>query len=663
MCGIAGILDARMAAPEREAIVRRMLGVIRHRGPDQFGVFLDPAVALGSARLSIIDLSGGQQPLCNEDGSLWIVFNGEIFNHVELRAGLEARGHRFATRSDTEVILHLYEELGPACLAEFNGQFAFAIWDVRTQRLFLARDRVGVRPLFYAEAGGRLRFGSEIKCLFCDPQIPRELDPAGLGEAFTFWAPQAPRTAFVGVRELPPGHYLEISAGGTPRLHRWWGLSFTEAAEPGRPVRSESDWVEEFRETLIDAVRIRLRADVPVGAYLSGGLDSSTVAAVVRRYTGSRLSTFSISFDDEHFDESAFQLRMAKELGTEHQVVRATHGEIGRIFPEVIWHTEAPLLRTAPAPMFLLSRLVRSTGYKVVLTGEGADEFLCGYDLFKEAKVRRFWARQPGSRWRPLLLQRLYQDIARLSQSGGAFLTAFFKDRLTDVDCPWYSHLIRWRNTRRCARFFDARILAAQPEKPDGAWRDWVPPAGFARWGPTEQAQYWEITTFLSPYLLSSQGDRMGMAHSVEGRFPFLDARMMALAGRLPTRMKLRGLREKHILREAARSWLPAEIHERPKRPYRAPIHRSFFGPSRPDYVDDVLSAPAVAAAGCFEPAAVAQLARRAASGAGLGETDDMALAGIISTQLLHRQFVAGWRAVSPVGGRDDVKRCVHLVD
>ncbi len=664
MCGIAGILDVKMARPEREAIVRRMLGAIRHRGPDQFGVYLDRSVALGSARLSIVDLGGGQQPISNEDGSLWVVFNGEIFNHVELRAGLEARGHRFSTRTDTEVIVHLFEELGPACLDQFNGQFALAIWDVRRHRLFLARDRLGVRPLFYTQTEGAFLFGSEIKCLFSDPRVRRAIDPVGLGHVFTFWASQPPQTAFRDIRELPAGHCLELALDRAPIVRAWWRMEFGD----GSPAtvdrgRSEADWVAEFQATLIDAVRIRLRADVPVGAYLSGGLDSSTIASVVRRFAGNRLSTFSIAFDDANYDESAFQLRMARELGTEHQVVRATHAEIGRIFPEVIWHAEAPLLRTAPAPMFLLSNLVRKSGYKVVLTGEGADEFLCGYDIFKESKIRRFWARHPDSRWRPLLLQRLYQDIARLAQSGGAFLTAFFKERLTDVDCPWYSHLIRWRNTRRCARFLSRAARVGLSESLDDAWSGWDEPAGFARWGPTERAQYWEIFTFLSPYLLSSQGDRMGMAHSVEGRFPFLDCRMVSLAARLPARLKLRGLREKHILREASRDWLPAEIQERPKRPYRAPIHRSFFGGAKPEYLDDLLSPAAVAEAGWFEPAAVEQLVKRAASGAGLSETDDMAVAGIISTQLLHRRFVADWQAVPPVGGNDDVKRCVQDAD
>jgi asparagine synthase (glutamine-hydrolysing) len=660
MCGIAGILEADTAAREREELVRRMLGAIRHRGPDQFGVLVDDDVTLGSARLSIVDLACGQQPIANEDGSLWVVFNGEIFNHVELRAELEARGHRFTTHTDTEVIVHLYEEMGPRCLERFNGQFAIALWDTRRRALFLARDRLGVRPLFYAHAGRALLFASEIKALFVDARLRRELDPAGLEQVFTFWSAQSPGTVFRDIVELPPGHYLEV-AEGRLRLTRYWSVEFQPEPMAEIGEATAGALVEEFRATLIAAVRLRLRADVPVGAYLSGGLDSSTIASIVRRFTTNRLDTFSIAFDDAGFDESAFQQRMARDLGTEHQVVRATHDEIGDVFPDVVWHAETPLLRTAPAPMFLLSRLVRRAGYKVVLTGEGADEFLCGYDLFKEDKVRRFWARQPDSRWRPLLLQRLYQDIARLSQGTGAFLGAFFKDRLTEVECPWYSHLIRWRNTRRAMRFFSPALQAGRAGGVDelvrglasaeaGAWR---------RGGPTERAQYWEIRTFLSSYLLSAQGDRMGMAHSVEGRFPFLDYQMVSLALRLPTRMKLRGLRDKHILRLASREWLPAEINQRPKRPYRAPIHRSFFGKKSPDYLAELLGDNALARAGLFAPQAVRQLVRRAESGAGLGETDDMALAGIISSQLLHHQFIERFRTGTAVGQADDVK-CIR---
>lgn len=658
MCGIAGIVEQAGDPMTREALLRSMLGMIRHRGPDQFGMYLDEQAALGNARLSIIDLGGGQQPISNEDGSLWVVFNGEIFNYIELRKELEANGHVFATHSDTEVILHAFEENGPQCLNRFNGQFAIAIWDVRQRSLFLGRDRLGVRPVYYAPLPGRLLFASEVKALLADSRLGRAIDLAGLEQVFTFWGALAPRTIFQGIHELPAGHFL-IATDGEVKVERYWSIQFRGAEVPADGIATpDAAYVEQLRHLLIDATQIRLRADVPVGAYLSGGLDSSTIAAIIRRFTPNKLTTFSIAFNDTNYDESEFQRTMAAHLGTEHQVVQATHAEIGRVFPDVIWHTEMPVMRTSPAPMFLLSRLVHQSGYKVVLTGEGADEFFCGYDIFKEAKVRRFWARQPDSRWRPQLIERLYQDIGRLAQSKGAFLTAFFKERLTDVDCPWYSHLIRWRNNRRACRFFSAEAKASMLAGAEDHLRSLPLPRGFLQWGSLEKDQYWEISIFLSQYLLSSQGDRVAMAHSVEGRYPFLDYRVVEFASRLPARMKLRVLRDKHIVREAAKDWLPAEITHRPKRPYRAPIQRSFFGFEGAEYVEELLGESAVRAAGLFDPMAVAQFVRRLKDGKPVGETDEMALAGVLSAQLLHQRFVKDFRISRPVADGDDVKVC-----
>lgn len=657
MCGIVGIVNLAEAEPVDDGIIRQMLALIRHRGPDQFGIYLDEVAGLGSARLSIIDLSSGQQPICNEDGALWIVFNGEIFNYLELREELVARGHCFATHTDTEVILHAYEEFGTDCLRRFNGQFAFAIWDARQRSLLLARDRVGVRPLFYARAGGALVFGSEIKALLADRRLRAEIDPVALDQVFTFWSTVSPHTVFRGIAEIPPGHFL-LACGETMKLQCYWQVDFLSAEEQGRKevaARSEADYLEEFRDLLVDATKIRLRADVPVGAYLSGGIDSSTIAAVIRRHTGSHLDTFSIAFSDPRFDESDFQRRMAKFLGTDHQVVFATHADIGRAFPDVIWHAETPLLRTAPVPMFLLSRLVRERRFKVVLTGEGADEFLAGYDIFKEAKVRRFCARQPDSKWRPLLFKRLYPDIAELSANSATFLSAFFSG---DAEAPDFSHAVRWRNSGRTRRFFSEDLTAAAETGGPCGPKAVRYPEGFMRWGPLERGQYLESTIFLSQYLLSSQGDRVAMAHSVEGRYPFLDYRLIEFCNRLPSRLKLRGLTEKYLLRLLARDWLPEEIWKRPKRPYRAPIHRSFFNEAKLDYVQELLAPENVKAAGLFKAPAVSQLVKKIQQGSSIGETDDMALAGILSTQLVHHQFVTHYSMPPPLSEQEDVKVC-----
>ena len=479
----------------------------------------------------------------------------------------------------------------------------------------------------------RLVFGSEIKALLAHPAVQARLSPAALSQLFTFWSVLPPATIFDGISQLPPGHYLLLKDGRWD-IQPYWSPDFTVSDEQ----RTADSYAEELESLLIDATQIRLRADVPVGAYLSGGLDSSLTTAFIRKHTATPLDTFSIAFSDPQFDESPYQRRMAHELGTDHRVVYCTHEDIGRIFPDVIWHVETPLLRTAPAPMFLLSQLVHEHNLKVVITGEGADEILGGYDIFKEMAIRRFWAKQPDSQIRPLLLGRLYPEIGQLNQGNSAFLMAFFKKNLEDTQLPYYSHLIRWTNTARNQRF-----LAQQQTAPLRLAEEQVPlPEQFMQWSGLAQAQYLEITTFLSSYLLAAQGDRVAMAHSVEGRFPFLDYRVIEFCNRLPERMKLRGLTEKWLLRRIARDYLPAEISTRRKRPYRAPILRSFFGAdgAKFDYVRELVSAEAINRSGLFNPRAVGQLVAKAASGPPFSENDEMALVGILSTQLVDYQFV-----------------------
>ena len=654
MCGIAGVFSPSSSGAIEPDTLRGMLGQIRHRGPDEFGIYLADQVGLGSARLSIVDLEQGQQPIPNEDRTLWIVFNGEIFNHPALRDDLRARGHRFRTQTDTEVILHLYEEMGPACLDRLNGQFAFAIWDERNEHLFLARDRYGIRPLFYTQVGDDLLFGSEIKSFLAHPGFSAEIDPTALAQTFTYWSPLGDRTAFRDVRQVPPGHHIHIDKDGL-RSASYWEVTFPPARNgEKRPVEA---YVEDFRDLLIDATTSRLRGDVPVGAYLSGGLDSSVITTVIRKFAGNQLDTFSIAFDDTAFDESSHQERMASYLGTDHHVLRARYADIGWAFPDVIWHTEAPILRTSPAPLYLLSRAVQEAGYKVVLTGEGADEFLAGYNIFKEAAVRRFWARQPDSAWRPRLFERIYPYIDGLQGRQGAVLARFFGHRLNDVDAPDYSHAIRWRNTARTQRFFSAALreqIGQQSVTDAGADALTLPPE-FETWDPLHQAQYLEITIFLAQYLLSSQGDRMAMAHSVEGRFPFLDHRLTTFCNQVPPRLKLRGLTEKYLLKQVAREWVPDDIWTRTKRPYRAPIHRSFLHDETPAYVDEVLHPTSIERSGYFNPVAVQRLVKKATERGRLSETDDMALAGILSTELLHHHFVDAARWDGALSDTDHV--------
>ena len=661
MCGIAGVINRSSVAPVERQTLQHMVGAVRHRGPDEFGFYLDPYVGLGSARLSIVEPEHGQQPISNEDESLWIVFNGEIFNHAALRKKLVAAGHRFSTRTDTEVILHLYEELGPGCLRHLNGQFAFAIWSRERKRLFLARDRVGIRPLFYTSINGRFMFGSEVKALLANDQVTAELDPLALDQVFTYWSPIAPRTPFRKIKQLPAGHYLRVDKAEVS-VTRYWRTNFPPV--PDKSDREEDrpldEYLDAFRELLIDATTCRLRGDVPVGAYLSGGLDSSTITAIIRQHTCNRLDTFSVAFDDVDFDESDHQKRMARYLGTDHHVLRATYEDIGRVFPEVVWHTEAPILRTSPAPLFVLSKSVRDAGFKVVLTGEGADEFLAGYNIFKEAAVRRFWARQPDSDWRPRLFQRIYPYIAAFNDGNGAMLANFFRQGLMDVHAPDYSHAIRWRNTGRAKRFFSRALRRCIEAERVSASADVAYPENFEDWDPLHRAQYLEITTFLSEYLLSSQGDRVAMAHSVEGRYPFLDHRVMNFCNQLPPRLKLRGLTEKYLLKQAAKEWLPDDICRRTKRPYRAPIHPSFIRDGAPEYVQDLLSEKKLEQAGYFDPDVVRRLVAKVQQRGRLGETDDMALVGVLSTQLLHHQFVEGYQHPSVIPDSARIKVIDH---
>lgn len=646
MCGIAGILNLRdgLAPPEPEALAA-MIGALRHRGPDEFGVLRDRHAGLAHARLSIIDLATGQQPMANEDGTLWLVFNGEIFNYVELRAELIGRGHRFATRSDTEVILHAWEEWGEAAFERMNGQWAIALWDASRERLVLSRDRVGVRPLYLCQHAGRLYFASEVKAIFAaERSIPRELDPVGLDETFTFWTVVPPQSVFRGVRELEPGTTRIYDRGRAPRDHVYWRPAFpVNEADGFRGSLAEA--AQATRRALETATALRmLRADVPVGSYLSGGLDSSLVAALGLRAKGERFQTFSLRFDDAEYDETAYQREMVRFLGSEHREVVVGRADIARAFPEVVRHAERPVLRTAPAPLYLLSRLVHESGIKVVLTGEGADEMFAGYDLFREAKVRRFWARCPQSRLRPRLLERLYPYLARSPVAQQATARMFFGRNLAAWNEPGFSHEPRWATTAALKRLLDPAVRAAGEAAATVQRLLDTLPAEFRRWSPLARDQYLEIRTLLSGYLLSSQGDRMLMAHSVEGRFPFLDREVMALAASLPPRYKLRVLEEKHVLKLAAEGLVPEDILRRKKQPYRAPDAACFVGQDAPAYVGELMDEAAIRAAGIFEARAVAQLWRKCLAhrpDEPFSNSDNMALVGVLSTQLLWRQFVA----------------------
>lgn len=639
MCGIAGIYNHRNPA-EAEQTAQRMIAALRHRGPDESGIYVDDRVCLGHARLSILGLETGTQPISNRDESLWIIYNGEVFNYLELKEELIQKGYRFKTDTDTEVVLALYEEYGTECLKMLNGQFAIAIWDVRKEYLFLARDRVGIRPLFYTEQDGKFIFASEIKAIFTEPSVSRKIDTEALSQIFTFWTTVTPYTAFENISELPPGHYMTVGLTGRSEPKPFWSLPCFSEEDRWQGTFEEAE--EELRSLLKDAVRLRLRADVPVGAYLSGGLDSSVLTSLIAKNFNNKLRTFSLSFQEDAFDESVYQNEMVDYLQTDHRDVRVSNQHVRDNFSQVIWQCEKPLLRSGPVPLFSLSKLVRDNNFKVVLTGEGADEVFGGYNIFKEAKLRKFWARQPESKWRPLLVERLYPYVFKDPKRARMFLQQFFAVKSADLESPFFSHNVRWKNSGKNRNFFSNQIkLQLGDYNPYSAMERRLPPS-FMQRDTFSKAQFLEMDVFLSNYLLSSQGDRVGMGNSIELRLPFLDKRVIEFAAKLPAHWKIKGLNEKYILKQSFRGMVPEGIRNRAKQPYRAPIKESFLTDESGSYIADLLSEKAIREYGYFDAKKVSLLCKRFSANAkqAASEVQNMALIGILSTQILHQQFV-----------------------
>jgi asparagine synthase (glutamine-hydrolysing) len=639
MCGIVGIYDSLDTLHSPEALLKRMLARIQYRGPDESGIYINNNAALGSVRLSIIDIQSGQQPLSTEDGKYWIVFNGEIFNYIELKADLKGRGYFFRTESDTEVLLNAYLEYGSDCLNRLNGQFVFAIWNNEKKELFLARDRVGIRPLFYTQTeNNTFLFGSEIKTLFEHPDVKPEIDPVSMSQVFTFWSTITPRTIFKRIFELAPGHFMKISREKKV-IQSFWSLKF--------PVERDAcfkgtihEAAEELEKLLTDAVRIRLRADVQVAAYLSGGLDSSATTALIKKVAPETLQTFSIGFEDGEFDETPYQQEVSKYLGTRHTAFTCTRQDIGNYFPQVVWHSEIPILRTAPVPMFCLSKKVRENNIKVVITGEGADEMLAGYDIFKEGIIREFWSRQPNSKYRPLLLQKLYPYLAQFQGKNKSMLKFFFGYQLQDTSSPFYSHVLRWKNTSGIQNYFSEDLKSSLNGFDQYEEVRKMLPQGFDQYDRLNKSQWLESSIFMSSYLLSSQGDRVGMANSVEGRYPFLDYRVMEFAAKLPPNYKMHGLNEKFILKRMMNNRLPESVLKRPKQAYRAPIANSFLSLPAMEYVMDLLSEHDIKLTGIFSYKTVQKLLNKISTSTLVTEMENMALAGIISSQLINHQYI-----------------------
>jgi asparagine synthase (glutamine-hydrolysing) len=636
MCGFAGIFDraARGGVSPPAELLRDMGHKIRHRGPDDEGIYSAQGFGCVHRRLSIIDLATGQQPMLSQDANLVLVFNGEIFNFVELREQLVTQGHQFTTHSDTEVILHLYQRYGLDFVSHLNGQFAIALWDKRIQQLLLIRDRVGICPLFYTVDQGKLVFGSEVKALKPALSNGLSLSAEALDQIFTFWAPVSPNTIFKNVFEVPPGHMMVVDRS-TSKSIQYWEWSYEEDFSQA----SEEQSIGELHDLLIDATKIRLRSDVPVGAYLSGGLDSSSIVALIHEYGHVPLRTFSLNFDQGNFDEANFQQTLVNQLGTEHSNIMVGAADIARAFKDTIYHTEAPILRTAPVPMGLLSRLVKHNNFKVVLTGEGADEVFGGYDIFKEAKVRRFWSRNPNSQWRPLLLKRLYPYLNLPSGNHNVYLKSFFGQALDSPDTVSFSHIPRWTTTAKAKTFFSDDLNSHLRNKAMDVLMESLP-SKISSYNAFNRAQYIESKTLMSGYLLNSQGDRMLMKNSVEGRFPFLDHRLIEFASKLHPKTKMKGMNEKYVLKKAMSRYVPDEIIQRSKQPYRAPDVNTGLNTLVGEEFQYYLSDSMLRQSGFFSSVKVAMLQKKAEKGKPLSTSESQALAGILSTQIVYESFV-----------------------
>lgn len=572
MCGIAGILEFDKRKTPEITQLESMVSTLSHRGPDAWGTYVSNGMALGHTRLSIVDLGGGHQPMKSDD--LTIAYNGELFNYIELRQELKDRGVDFKTTSDTEVVLKAYQYYGTKAFSKFNGQYAILIWDNRSKRLTICRDRFGMRPLYILNHANKLYFSSEMKAFDTIKDFQRSYNMSHLFEHAITWNTLHDDTVYNQIRSLPGGTYEIYEEGRIIEQNRYYdiGETFTES------TLSFDDAKDEFRDLLEDSVKLRLRSDVPVGAYLSGGIDSSVTSYLASQFNKKQTKTFSVAFEDKEFDESHFQLEMSRQLNTDHHCEMVDYDSINENFMNAVYHMERPVFRTAGVPLFLLSKAVNASDIKVVLTGEGADEILFGYDSYKELKLMQFWGRNPDSKLRPQLIKRLYPHLQHYSdpQKYG-LMRMYYENFLTNYDNELSGLNIRAHNNKVVGRYFhpdqkmdfdkDALLSKIKKQLPDN----------FYNWSILQRNQYMEMKTLLSGYLLSSQGDRMSMAHSLEGRYPFLDHRVVEKAFSYKCKYKLNGFRQKHLLSEAFKKEIPSSIINRPKKPYTAPDLKSFF--------------------------------------------------------------------------------------
>ena len=623
MCGITGVYQ-ECGEPVACETLAAMMGIIGHRGPDDQGTYVKDGIGLGMRRLSIIDLKGGKQPIANEDGQVVTVFNGEIYNYRELRSELSGRGHKFASASDTEVIVHLYEEFGDECVQRLRGMFAFAVWDSRRRRLLIARDRLGIKPLYYTKSKGCLIFASEIKAILQHPDIEARLDLQGLSGYLSLKYVPSPATIFEGIHSLPPGHRLICDSHGTT-VKPYWDLSF---AQNHTGKHSEAEYTEQLEALLKEAVRIHLVSDVPFGAFLSGGLDSSTIVALMSQFLNERVKTFSVGFEGEGavYSELPYARMVANRYETDHHEVIVRPQNLIDLSEKIIWHLDQPIADDACLANYLVSEMA-SRHVKMVLTGEGGDELFAGYARYSGERLSPLFRHMPEPA-RSLILTAAdcFPGLRRSKLALYALCQADETKRLANwfplFNCDMKASLLDDEVKATLNGVSAEDIFADHLSRTDAG-------------DPLNRMLYVDTKLWLADDLLA-RGDKMSMAASIEARVPLLDHKLVEFAASLPSHLKIRGLTRKYLLKKVGRSWLPAEIIQRKKKGFPMPLSVWFRNEAR-SFVRDILSPAAVRRRGLFNPAFVEKLLNqhetRFADHGSL-------LWSLISVELWHRLFI-----------------------
>ena len=629
MCGIVGIIDPALSTTEIWPILGQMNDVITHRGPDDDGFFVIDGIGLGMRRLSIIDLAGGKQPIYNEDGSIVVVFNGEIYNYRELGKQLKQRGHTFTTASDTEVIVHLYEEVGEACVHQLRGMFAFAVWDMRRQQLFIARDRLGIKPLYYTQFGKHLVFGSEIKAILQHPQVESRLDLQGLSDFLSLRYVPAPQTMFANILALPPGHTLTWKEQ-TLTVQSYWDLSFTHQQNGHR---TEQAYAEQLDALIRESVRLRLRSDVPFGAFLSGGVDSSTIVAIMSQFLDEPVKTFSVGFEAGNglVDELPYARLVAQQYQTDHYEILIKPQDFIGLFEKVAWHLDQPIADQATIATYMVSELA-SRHVKMVLTGEGGDELFAGYARYAGEQLSPLFRYIPGS-------------VKSLMLAMGNRLPGMDRPKLALYALCQSNEATRFTNWFPLFNYDKKQALLSTDFKSAlcDTSSDYVFAQGLARTNattPLNRMLYLDTKFWLPDYLLL-RGDKLSMAASLEARVPLLDHKVVEFAASLPPNLKLKRLARKYLLKKVSRTLLPTEIIDRKKKGFPTPIF-SWLRKEARSLLHDFLSPTAIQRRGLFDPKYVQKMLNEFEAGV---TAHGQPLFGLLSVELWHRHFVDASKA------------------